>query len=182
MTPEDERGLVRRLVERRDPAAFAALYARHTPVLYAVALRLSGNAADAEDHVHDAWVRAVEGLGRFRFEASLRTWLVAIVLNRIREAARERVALTLDAIAEPAGPDLPPLPHGVDALDLERAIAALPGGYRTVLVLHDVEGFTHQDIAAMLGIDPGTSKSQLARARRRLRQVLTLDDGGQADG
>ena len=176
MTADDERVLVRRVVERRDAAAFAALYARHTPVLYAVALRLSGNEADAEDQVHDAWLRAVDGLGRFRFEASLRTWLVAIVLNRFREAARERMMLPLDAIAEPAGPAMPSLPHGIDALDLERAIATLPPGYRAAVVLHDIEGFTHEEIGTMLGIESGTSKSQLARARRRLREILMPDD------
>ena len=166
-----DRALAERVMSSGDAAAFRELYHRYTPVLYAVARRLAGD-ADAEDAVHDAWVRAIEGLARFEWRSSLRTWLTGIVLNRLRELSRESPhLLPLDEESAPAQP-VPALPHDVDPIDLERAIEGLPIGYRQVLVLHDVEGFTHADIASLLGIEPGTSKSQLARARHRLRVVL----------
>lgn len=174
--PEDavpDRVLAERVVDRKDDRAFRALYARHTPVLYAMAMRLTGEPADAEDAVHDAWLRAVEALPRFEWRSTLRTWLTSILLNRIRELDRqERHAVPIDDDPAPSEPSAE-LPHAVDALDLEAAIRALPPGYRRVLVLHDVEGFTHDDIAALLGVTTGTSKSQLAHARRRLRRALS---------
>jgi RNA polymerase sigma-70 factor, ECF subfamily len=101
---------------------------------------------------------------------------VSILLNRLRELERqERHVLPLeDDIATDAPPER--LPRDVDPLDLEAAIHALPPGYRRVLVLHDVEGFTHEDIAALLGVSPGTSKSQLSHARRRLRRALSAEE------
>ena len=171
-----DRALAERVATRRDPAAFHALYARHTPALYAMAMRLTGQPADAEDAVHDTWLRAVGALPRFEWRSSLRTWLTSILVNRTRELERQaRAVLPLE---EELAPDEPPpqLPRDVDPLDLEAAIHALPPGYRRVLVLHDVDGFTHDDIAGLLGIDPGTSKSQLARARRRLRRMLAPDE------
>jgi len=169
-----DRALADRVVEGRDESAFRALYARHTPALYAMAMRLGGEPADAEDAVHDAWLRAIEALPRFEWRSSLRTWLTAILLNRMRELDRqERHAVPMeDDLAEATEPPAE-LPHKVDALDLDAAIRALPPGYRRVLVLHDVEGFTHDDIAALLGVTTGTSKSQLAHARRRLRRALS---------
>jgi RNA polymerase sigma-70 factor, ECF subfamily len=171
-----DRTLVERVIGRRDGNAFRVLYARHTPTLYAMAMRLTGESADAEDAVHDAWVRAIEALPRFEWRSSLRTWLVSILLNRLRELERqERHVLPLeDDIATDAPPER--LPRDVDPLDLEAAIHALPPGYRRVLVLHDVEGFTHEDIAALLGVSPGTSKSQLSHARRRLRRALSAEE------
>lgn len=171
-----DRALAERVATRRDPAAFRALYARHTPALYAMAMRLTGQPADAEDVVHDTWLRAVDALQRFEWRSSLRTWLTSILVNRTREL--ERQARSVLPLEEDLAPDEPPpqLPRDVDPLDLEAAIHALPPGYRRVLVLHDVDGFTHDDIAALLGIDPGTSKSQLARARRRLRRMLAPDE------
>jgi RNA polymerase sigma-70 factor (ECF subfamily) len=141
-----------------------------------MAMRLTGESADAEDVVHDTWLRAVDGLPRFEWRSSLRTWLTSILVNRTREL--ERQARPVLPLEEELAPDEPPpqLPRDVDPLDLEAAIHALPAGYRQVLVLHDVEGFTHDDIAGLLDIDPGTSKSQLARARRRLRRALAPDE------
>jgi RNA polymerase sigma-70 factor, ECF subfamily len=171
-----DRALVERVTARRDGNAFRVLYARHTPALYAMAMRLTGQPADAEDAVHDAWLRAVEALPRFEWRASLRTWLVSILLNRLRELERqERHVLPLEDELTTDGPP-ERLPRDVDPLDLEAAIHALPPGYRRVLVLHDVEGFTHEDIAALLGVSPGTSKSQLSHARRRLRRVLSSEE------
>jgi RNA polymerase sigma-70 factor, ECF subfamily len=171
-----DRALAERVSDQRDGDAFRVLYARHTPALYAMAMRMTGQPADAEDAVHETWLRAVEALGRFQWRSSLRTWLVSIPLNRLREVERQdRHVLPL---WEELAADAPPaeLPRDVDPLDLEAAIHTLPPGYRRVLVLHDVEGFTHEDIAVLLGISPGTSKSQLSHARRRLRRALSAED------
>lgn len=172
----DDRALAARVIADGDAAAFRTLYRRHTPALYAIAMRLGGDPADAEDAVHDTWIRAVEVLARFEWRSALRTWLAGILINRLRELERRRrpvVALD-DALLPRESPVA--LPHGVDPIDLEAAIAALPPGYRRVLVLHDVEGFTHDEIASLLGVDTGTSKSQLSRARRHLRRALSNDD------
>ena len=135
--------------------------------MYAVALRmLAHNAADAEDVVQEAWLRAVGGLHRFRGESALGTWLVGIAVRCALEACRRRRS-DVESIATAAQ-----RPSRVDALDLERTIAALAEGYRHVLVLHDIHGYTHAEIGALLGIDEGTSKSQLSRARHIVRQAL----------
>jgi RNA polymerase sigma-70 factor (ECF subfamily) len=159
-------------VNGRDEDAFRSLYRRHTPVLYRLALRLVGDAAGADDAVQEAWIRAAERMGSFRFESSLRTWLVGILLNCIREA-RRRGSPGESRPGDPLAAEEPgSAPLVGDAIDLERAIGALADGYRQVLVLHDVLGHTHREIAALLGVDEGTSKSQLFLARRALRRRL----------
>jgi RNA polymerase sigma-70 factor (ECF subfamily) len=173
-----DRAEVRRVIETGDERAFCALYDRHTPYLYRLALRLAGgDAVAAEEITHDAWVRAAGRLAVFEGRSSLRTWLAGFVANRAREVARalERFEpLHEDLVADPspaAGVD--PALRAVDRVDLERAIDALPAGFRQVFVLHDIEGWTHAEIAASLSIDPGTSKSQLSRARAALRHALS---------
>lgn len=170
-TEPSDRELSDRIVRDGDEAAFRALYRRHTPALYPFVLRvLGGSAEDAEDVVQDTWLRAVRALARFRWESSFRTWLNGIGLNRARELMRKRSrgdAPGPDAVDVPVAP-----PHTADRLDLERAIARLPDGYRTVLLLHDVEGFTHPEISERLDIAIGTSRSQLHHARRTLRRML----------
>jgi RNA polymerase sigma-70 factor (ECF subfamily) len=172
--------LVERVVADRDPEALRELYVRHTPRLYAMARRMLGDSSDAEDAVHDTWIRAVEGFARFEWRSRLETWLAAILINCAREAGRaadREDQLDDDHLATDADHDFP---WPVDAIDLERAIATLATGYRRVLVLHDIEGFTHEEIAGMLDIEAGTSKSQLARARRALKALLTTADGKEA--
>ena len=170
---EEDRRLAAAVVAGRDEHAFRALYRRHTPALYRLALRLGGGDEPwAEELVQRAWIRAVEGLPAFQWRAGFRTWLSGIAVNCARERWREQrlspeVAWGPDAQAV-AGAAADP----GDRLDLERGIAALPHGCRQVLVLHDVEGFTHEEIAEALGIVPGTSKSQLARARAAVRRSL----------
>lgn len=173
MTQDDDRFLVDAVVQRRDERAFASLYDRHTPALYRLALRLTGgSAADAEDVTHDAWVRAVERLGTFEWRAALRTWLASFVIRcaQERNRATTRAAQAVEDLA--VGVDDVRLRGSYDRLDLERAIAGLADGFRQVFVLHDVQGYTHDEIADLLGIEPGTSKSQLSRARRALRRAL----------
>jgi RNA polymerase sigma-70 factor (ECF subfamily) len=132
---------------------------------------VGGRRSDAEDAVQETWLRGTVRLAGFRGDAALRTWLAAITINCCRELLRRRAAL-------PAGGDVewvPPEAQGAadgERVDLERAIAALPDGYREVLVLHDMEGYTHEEIADRLGISDGTSKSQLSRARAALRGRL----------
>jgi RNA polymerase sigma-70 factor (ECF subfamily) len=158
-----------------DERAFARLYDRHTPALYGLALRLAGgDAHDAEEIVHEAWIRAAERLADFAGRSALRTWLCGFVVNCARELARSRDdrELPLDAAPEPGAED-GELMGTFDRLELERGLRALPPGYREVLVLHDVEGYTHEEIAELRGVTIGTSKSQLARARGALRRMLT---------
>ena len=162
-----------------DEGAFRQLYRRHTPRLHQLALRLlGGNDADAEDVVQDTWIKAVEKLDTFRWESAFGTWLHAIALNVTRESARRRGRRQETALPEDQEPEAPaPLDH-VEVMDLERAIATLPDGYRTVLVLHDVEGYTHEEIGERLGVAAGTTKSQLFWARRAMRAQLAPGKGG----
>jgi RNA polymerase sigma-70 factor (ECF subfamily) len=174
VTRETDVELIRRLVRGRDSRAFDELYLRHTDALYGTAMRLMGDADNAADVVHDAWIKAYDNLHRFEGRSALRTWLTGILINCARNRWRdERDVIPLDMIADVAS--TPPITLDVDPIDLEAAIVALPPRYRAVLVLHDVEGFTHDEIADMLGIVQGTSKSQLARARARIREALTTD-------
>lgn len=157
----------------RDERAFRALYRRHTPSLYAMAVRLTGgHEPDAEDIVQDTWIRAVDALDRFGWRSSLRTWLIGIAVNCHRERCRRDAGLVpFDARDVPDRRSDSPARAGT-RIDLERAIAALADGYREVLVLFDIEGYTHREIATLLRIQEGTCKSQLSRARRALRQAL----------
>ena len=176
MTSPSDQELIDRLLRSGDSDALGLLYDRHTSAMYAVAIRLTGSQDDASDFVHDAWIRATDRMATFRGAAALRTWLVGIVINRCREARRVASRREVDLEEGMSAVELPMLPRNVDSLDLTAAISAMPPGYREVIVLHDVEGFTHQDIATMLGIDPGTSKSQLARGRAWLRRALREED------
>lgn len=163
--------------QQGDPAAFEALYRQHVGRVYALCLRLTGDAAHAEELTQDAFVRAWERLGSFRGESAFSSWLyrltVNVVLLRLR-AARRR-SLRVFTTDDPAALERPAPESGGPAarLDLERAVAALPPGAREVFVLHDVEGHRHEEIARLTGIAVGTSKAQLFRARRLLREALS---------
>jgi RNA polymerase sigma-70 factor (ECF subfamily) len=165
----DDLALVERFLRARGEDEFRTLYRAHTPALYALALRLTGgDQGEAEDLVQESWVRAVRALSSFRARSALRSWLCGLLVNvrreRIRADWRTVDAPDIEPAADTSGPD--------DALDLERAIGALPEGARDVFVLHDIYGYTHREIAEMLGIVEGTSKSQLTRARTLLRSSL----------
>jgi RNA polymerase sigma-70 factor (ECF subfamily) len=167
---DDDRTLVRRVLADGDRAAFGALYDRHATYLYRLALRLlAGDEPAAEDAMHDAWVRAGPRLAQFQWHSELRTWLAGFVVNAVRERQRAVVTEELD---DTVAADAAPLSDIYDRLDLLKALAALPAGFREVLILHDAEGWTHEDIAARLGIASGTSKSQLSRARAAMRRLL----------
>jgi RNA polymerase sigma-70 factor (ECF subfamily) len=165
--------LVTRVLTRGDETAFRALYRRHTPRLYRLQLRFAGGrVADAEDLVQDTWLRAVRRLDTFRSEGRFGAWLRGIAVN----VAREWMRRTLPAAALHGDVDIALLADDSPAVpidpDVERAINRLPVGQRAVFVLHDIEGFTHEEIARQLEIAAGTSKSQLSAARQTLRGAL----------
>jgi RNA polymerase sigma-70 factor (ECF subfamily) len=166
-----DRELAEALLLEGDERAFRELYQRHTARLYQFVRRLLGGAeSDAEDVVQETWLRAAQRLDQFRWESSLATWLSGIGLNVCRDLWRRRNGRDLQWAGDV---DLPaPRASHDERIDLERAIALLPAGRRAVLILHDVEGFTHEQIGQRLGIAAGTSKSQLACARRSMRELL----------
>jgi RNA polymerase sigma-70 factor (ECF subfamily) len=170
----EDRRLASAFLESGDEDAFRTLYRRHAPALYAFLLRVSrGRTADAEEALQECWLRAVQSLLGFRWESSLRGWLRGIAVNCARERRRSAELETeWDLEDEPAASLKGVAPDRIDPIDLERAIEALPDGFREVFLLHDVEGHTHEEIGRMLGIAAGTSKSQLSRARAALRAHL----------
>lgn len=152
-------------------ASFRELFRRHTPHLLQFVTRLLGaSSADAEDVVQDTWLRAYPALVTFRNESAFSTWLCSVglraALDHMRRNKRHAAEHLFDDDAHYA-------PRNEDRMDIESAIARLAPGYRMVLVLHDVEGFTHEEIGMQLGIAPGTSKAQLFKARRVMRALLT---------
>jgi RNA polymerase sigma-70 factor (ECF subfamily) len=168
-----DRELADLVVRAGDEEAFRALYRRHAPRVFQFVLRLvGGDVAEAEDLMQETWIRAARGLGGFRWESAFSSWVSGIALNRVREMARKKRRSLVEVDGEWEIPVAP-----VDAgerIDLERALELLPTGFRTVLVLHDVEGFTHQEIGDRLGITDGTSKSQLHGARRAMRRLMNV--------
>lgn len=172
-SPTSDRQLAEALLRAGDERAFRELYRRNTPRLYRLLLRLlGGDIRDAEDATQETWIRAVEALERFRWESAFSTWLTGIAIHVGRDALRRRSRGREDLWGEDYDPPGPVVPLG-ERIDLERAIALLPDGYRAVFVLHDVEGMPHERIADQLDLAIGTSKSQLHRARRALRALLT---------
>ena len=164
-----------RRAQAGDDRAFEALYRTHVGRVFALALRLTADREDATELVQDTFVRAWEALPRFRGDSALGTWLHRITVNLVLEGRRAsgRRARRIFFSDDPAALERPPAaPSPAERVDLERAIASLPAGARMVFVLHDVEGYEHQEISRMAGIAVGTSKAQLFRARRLLREVL----------
>ena len=170
----DERDLIAR-VRAGDGAAERALYDAHVDRVYRLAYRMAGDDALAQDFTQEAFIRAFERLGTFRGESAFSTWLhsitTSVVLNGLRKVKRFRqreadieLADGVSGAGRHAEPDL--------KVRLRRAIDALPDGYRMVFVMHDVEGYTHEEIGAALGVETGTSKAQLSRARAKLREAL----------
>lgn len=169
--PGNDRELVKSYLLGRSEEAFRLLYRAHTPYLFCLALRLSGGRPDeAEDVLQETWIRAAQRMDAFRWQSSLRTWLAGFVINCCRELRRRRPSAFRD-LSAPTPDRQSPCPTGV--LDLDRLVAALPDGQREVLVLFDVEGYTHEEIAQRLDIARGTSKSRLFEARRTLRRAMT---------
>jgi len=160
----------------RVPGAFEDVYRTHAPRLFGAICRLVGR-ADADDLLQETFLAAHRKLGLYRGESALGTWLFRIATNlcidHLRSRNRHWMDMTDDLDAALAHRTATAAVLGtVDRLDLERALATLPPGARAVFVLHDVEGYEHREIADLLGVSDGTSKSQLHRARMRLRACL----------
>lgn len=159
-----------------DAAAFEQLYRRHADRVYGLCWRLcDGDRAKAEQSTQDAFVRAWEKLYTFRGEAQFGTWLHRLTVNVVLGERRLLQRWTTFEDAESAGtPEALRVPAADNDLsrDLEQALRRLPKGARTVLWLHDVEGYLHEEIAALTGIAVGTSKAQLHRARKLMREHL----------
>src|SRR6266404_6722048 len=178
------------LAQQGDAAAFEHLYKQHSRHVYALCLRMVGNASEAEDLTQDAFLQLFRKIGGFRGESAFSTWLhrlaVNVVLMKLRKKTLPETSLeeTTDPDDESSGPrreigapDLL-LTGSIDRVHLERAIEQLPPGYKQVFVLHDIQGFEHNEIAGLMGCSIGNSKSQLHKARMRLRELLqeTLRD------
>jgi RNA polymerase sigma-70 factor (ECF subfamily) len=176
---DDDRRLAGRC-RAGDRDACEELYRRHAPRVLALARRMVGAGEDAEDAVQDVFLAVFRKLGSFRGESSLATWLYRLAMNvcldrlRSRGTRERKVTDAFDADdGAHVGPPQPPGRLGPGAaIDLERAIAALPDAARAAFLLHDVEGFDHQEVGAILGIAEGTSKSQVHKARLRIRAFL----------
>ena len=170
----DETQLLQR-VRAGDPAAERALYDAHVDRVYRLAYRMTGDEALAQDFTQDAFIRAFNKLHTFRGDSSLATWLhtvtASVVLNGLRKVKKFRTSETdlenARAIGRESGRAEPDLKDR-----LRQAVDGLPDGYRTVFLMHDVEGYTHEEIAGALGVASGTSKAQLSRARAKLRVEL----------
>jgi RNA polymerase sigma-70 factor, ECF subfamily len=181
-----------RLAQAGDAVAFEHLYQLHSRRVYALCLRMVGNPSDAEDLMQEAFLQLFRKIGTFRGESAFSTWLHRMTVNVVLMRLRKKTlpAASLEETTEPdeetggprkdiGAPDLR-LSGAVDRVNLERSIEKLPPGYRTVFVLHDVQGFEHNEIAGIMGCSVGNSKSQLHKARTRLRELLQEDLRDQA--
>lgn len=173
-----------RLAQKGDAAAFERIYRMHSRRVYALCLRMVGNTAEAEDLTQEAFLQLFRKIATFRGESAFTTWLhrlsVNVVLMRLRKKTLPQTSL--EEVTEPdeetggsrkevGGPDAL-LAGSIDRVNLERAIEELPPGYKQVFVLHDIQGYEHNEIADLMGCSIGNSKSQLHKARMRLRSLL----------
>ena len=163
-----------------DFEAFETLYREHSSRLFGLTMRMLGNRTDAEDMLQEIFMTAHRKLQSYRGDARLSTWLFRLATNLCLDHLRSKSArmtqatssLDEDNAMEPVSPSPGPVVGTVQQIDLERAIARLPQGCRAAFLLHDVEGFEHREIGSMLGISEGTSKSQVHKARLKLRRLL----------
>jgi len=170
-----------------DAEAFQALYDRHKRRVYSLCLRMTANTAEAEDLAQEAFLQLYRKIGTFRGESAFSTWLhrlsVNVVLMHLRKKSLPVVSLEEttqgggeeDTPKKDFGADDVALAGSIDRLQLQRAVDSLPPGYRTIFVLHDVEGYEHNEIAGIVGCSIGNSKSQLHKARMKLRDLLKMN-------
>lgn len=168
--------------QRGDEEAFAALFEMHKRRVYSLCLRMTGDATEAEDLAQDAFLQLFRKIATFRGESAFSTWLhrlvVNVVLMHLRKKGLQQVPLEEmdnaqeDTVKREYGDDDRRLLGSIDRLVLARAIKQLPPGYRSVFVLHDVEGYEHNEIAQIMDCSVGNSKSQLHKARLKLREAL----------
>ena len=168
--------------QQGDAEAFEVLYNLHKRRVYSLCLRMTANTAEAEDLAQEAFLQLFRKIGTFRGESAFSTWLhrmaVNVVLMRLRKKGLPVVPLedTFETEEEAPKKELGApdavLAGSIDRLQLQRAVDALPPGYRMIFVLHDVEGYEHNEIAGIVGCSIGNSKSQLHKARMKLRELL----------
>ncbi|MDE3171221.1 MAG: sigma-70 family RNA polymerase sigma factor [Acidobacteriota bacterium] len=173
-----------RLAQQGDAAAFEALYQLHNRRVYSLCLRMVGNTAEAEDLTQEAFLQLFRKISTFRGESAFSTWLhrlaVNVVLMKLRKKSGKETSL--EQVTDPDEESGTPrrdfgtldvrLTGSLDRVNLQRAVEQLPPGYKAVFVLHDVQGFEHNEIAEIMGCSIGNSKSQLHKARMRLRDLL----------
>jgi len=173
-----------RLAQQGDAAAFEGLYQLHNRRVYSLCLRMVGNTAEAEDLTQEAFLQLFRKISTFRGESAFSTWLhrlaVNVVLMKLRKKSGKETSL--EQVTDPDEESGTPrrdfgtldvrLSGSLDRVNLQRAVEQLPPGYKAVFVLHDVQGFEHNEIAEIMGCSIGNSKSQLHKARMRLRDLL----------
>jgi RNA polymerase sigma-70 factor (ECF subfamily) len=173
-----------RLAQSGDAGAFERLYQLHNRRVYSLCLRMVGNTAEAEDLTQEAFLQLFRKVATFRGESAFSTWLHRLAVNVVLMKLRKKSGMetSLEQITEPdedsggprrdfGSPDLR-LSGSIDRVNLQRAVDQLPPGYKSVFVLHDVQGYEHNEIANIMGCSIGNSKSQLHKARMRLRELL----------
>jgi RNA polymerase sigma-70 factor, ECF subfamily len=173
-----------RLAQQGDPAAFERIYQLHSRRIYSLCLRMVSNTAEAEDLTQEAFLQLFRKIATFRGESAFSTWLHRLAVNVVLMRLRKKKVLesSLEEVTEPdeesggprrdfGGPDLR-LSGSIDRVNLQRAIDELPPGYKQVFVLHDMQGYEHNEIADIMNCSIGNSKSQLHKARMRLRELL----------
>ena len=162
-----------------DVTAFEELYRRHNHRVYSVCLRMTHNVSEAEDLTQEAFIQLFRKIGSFRGDSAFTTWLHRLTVNQVLMHFRKRSVklehttdegdVPVQIVVGSENPDRMPV---IDRISLDRAVNQLPPGYRTVFLLHDVEGHDHEEVAKMLGVAVGTSKSQLHKARMKLQRIL----------
>lgn len=182
----DEADAIER-AKQGDAEAFQALYDRHKRRVYSLCLRMTANTAEAEDLAQEAFLQLYRKIGTFRGESAFSTWLHRLSVNVVLMHLRKKSlpAVSLEETTQGGGEDDTPkrdfgaddvaLAGSIDRLQLQKAVDSLPPGYRTIFVLHDVEGYEHNEIAEIVGCSIGNSKSQLHKARMKLRDLLKMN-------
>ena len=186
----DEAAAIER-AKQGDAGAFQALYDKHKRRVYSLCLRMTANVAEAEDLTQEAFLQLYRKIATFRGESAFSTWLhrlsVNVVLMHLRKKGLPVVSLEEttqgteeDSPKKDFGAEDLALAGSIDRLQLQKAVNDLPPGYRTIFVLHDVEGYEHNEIAEIVGCSIGNSKSQLHKARMKLRDLLKMNRAGKA--
>jgi len=173
-----DHGLARKAAQG-DMNAFEQLYERHSRRVYSLCLRMTQNVAEAEDLAQEVFIQLFRKIGSFRGDSAFTTWLHRLTVNQVLMHFRKK-SVKLEHTTEEGdtpvqvvrGTENPRTMPVVDRIALDKALGQLPPGYRSVFVLHDVEGYEHEEIAKMLGVAVGTSKSQLHKARMKMRSLL----------
>jgi RNA polymerase sigma-70 factor (ECF subfamily) len=175
-----------------DAQAFQALYDKHKRRVYSLCLRMTANTAEAEDLTQEAFLQLYRKIATFRGESAFSTWLHRLSVNVVLMQLRKKSlpVVSLEETTQGGEEDTPKKDFGaedlalagsIDRLQLQKAVDDLPPGYRTIFVLHDVEGYEHNEIATIVGCSIGNSKSQLHKARMKLRDLLKMSRAEKAD-